>query len=117
MYGIFLNTYGASVLTYNFCTSLYSSDVTVENTVIYGLRHSMSEYVRMSVAESGNLFMNPLHVPFDAAQILDNLDDFGPGEMTCKGSVATDACFACNNWDYLQAELITDSKMLSWVQN
>ena len=117
MYGIFLNTYGASVLTYNLYTSFFSNDATITDTKIHGLRHSMTEYIRMSVPSSGNLYMNPLHAPFDATQILQSVEDFSAPRY--KGSVLTDACLAMqkleDNWNYLQAQLVIGTKMLDWA--
>ena len=118
MYGIFLNTYGASVLTYNLYTSFYSNNAVIENVSIHGLRHSMTEYVRMSVPDTGNLYMNPLHAPFDATHILESVSDFSAPRY--KGNVLTDAVLAMeklafNNWDLLQASLIIDNRMLDWA--
>ena len=121
MYGIFLNTYGASVLTYSMESYFFSNDATVTNTRIHDLRHSMTEYVRLAYPNSGNLFMNPLHAPFDAEQILGKLTkDFDFDNPKYYGSIMTDACLTLSKlendkWPLSQAQLLIDDIMLDWV--
>ena len=121
MYGIFLNTYGASVLTYNLNSYFYSYNAVVSNTKIHGLEHAMNEYTRIQYPNSGNLFMNPLHAPFDAQQLLGELtEDYDFDNPKYYGSLMTDACLALsklenNNWPLLQAQLLIDDIMLDWV--
>ena len=120
MYWIFLNTYGASVLAYNLNTYFYSNNAIVSNTKIHGLSHSMKEYTRMQYPQSGNTYLNPFHAPFEASQILGDLNEVDFDNLIYKGTILTDLELALsklenNNWKLLQSQVVIDDIMLEWV--
>jgi len=121
MYGIFLNTVGASVLTYNLQTSTYSNNAKLENINIHHLQHSMIEFIRMGVPNSGSIYLNALHGCLDARDLLSNIEDIDTDDYVprYKGNVITDATIAMeyfsNNWDILQASLIWHDRLFPWA--
>ena len=120
MYGIFLNTYGASVLTYNLNSYFYSNRAVISNTKIHGLSHAMKEYTRMQYPDSGNTYLNPFHAPFEASQMLGDLENIKFNNLEYKGTILTDAELALsklesNNWNLLQSQVAIDDIMLEWV--
>ena len=120
MYGIFLNTVGASVLTYNLQTSTYSNNAVIHNINIHDLKHQMTEFIRMGVPNSGSIYLNALHGCLDARNLLDNIEDIGNDgyQPRYKGNILTDATIAMeyfsNNWDILQASLIWHDRLFPW---
>lgn len=121
MYGIFLNTVGASVLTYNLQTSTYSNDAYLHNVNIHDLQHSMIEFIRMGYPNSGSIFLNALHGCLDARELLEDIDSIGEEgyQPRYRGNILTDATIAMEyfstNWDILQASLIWHDRLFPWA--
>eukprot|EP01084_Bolivina_argentea_P021273 39520_1 len=121
MYGIFLNTVGASVLTYNLQTSTYSNNAVLHDINIHDLQHSMIEFIRMGVPNSGSIVLNALHGCLDARDLLNDIDNIGEHGYipSYKGNILTDATIAMeyfsNNWDLLQSSLIWHDRLFPWA--
>eukprot|EP01084_Bolivina_argentea_P048422 89224_1 len=121
MYGIFLNTVGASVLTYNLQTSSYSNHALLHDIHIHDLQHSMIEFIRMGVPNSGSIYLNALHGCLDARDLLKDIDSIGGADYVpkYKGNILTDASIAMeylsNDWDILQASLIWHDRVFPWA--
>ena len=90
-YGIFLNTFGASVFTYNLATNFYSTTAKLKNINVYGMSHNMKEYVRMNERDSVNIMVNPFVAPVNVEELFVGLSDDGLKAPMYKGSIVTDA--------------------------
>ena len=124
MYGIFLNTMGESVMSYNLNTNTFSNQAILENIQIHDLRHKMTEYIRVSTKTMnpyGSVYLNPLAAPYDATQMLYSLKEEDLlSRPRYKGTIITDIMFALSeftdNWDYLQSQLIFKDQTLPWAK-
>jgi len=115
-YGIFLNTFGASVFTYNLYTGYFSSTATLENVKIHDMQHSMKEYVRLHKYETGNIIINPFNGPLDVEEMFDDINAEQPLYV---GNVFQDAIIASNkfsdNWGYLQMQIVLNNFIAAWA--
>ena len=97
-YGIFLNTFGASIFTYNLQTYFKSETATLNNIIIHDMSHEMIEYERFYLTGTGNIFISPFNSPIHVRDLIDiplnqniNIDKFTKGEISYKGNILTDA--------------------------
>jgi len=108
-YGIFLNTYGASVYTYNLYTGYWSTKAILENVKIHDMQHSMKEYVRMHLYGTNNVIINPFNGPLNVEELINDVNSLQPFYV---GNVLLDAIMASNklsdNWGYLQMQSFND---------
>ena len=120
-YGIFLNTFGASVFTYNLATNFYSTTATLKNIKIHGMSHNMKEYVRMNEPGSINIMVNPFVAPVNVEELFLDTSDDGLKAPKYKGNIVTDALIASNkftnSWDYLGAQVTKRDFLDAWAQS
>ena len=118
-YGIFLNTFGASVFTYNLETNYYSSNVYMENIKIHGLRHSMKEYVMFEDGSSQNVMLNPFNAPISAEETFVSMKIEGDEKFEYRGNLLVDAYIASNkfsnSFNYLQLQLLGNDLVVPWA--
>jgi len=115
-YGIFLNTFGASVFTYNLYTGFWSTSATLENVKIHDMKHSMDEYVRLHIYRSGDIIINPFNAPLDVEEMFDDPTSDSPLYV---GNTLLDATIASNklsdNWGYLQLQIVKNDFVVPWA--
>ena len=120
-YGIFLNTFGASVFTYNLYTGFYSTNAILNNVRIHDMSHEMQEYVRIFRPHSGDIIINPFNAPLNAEELFVDITDKNNehGGFMYKGNIVLDAYIAMNyysdNWDYLQMQLLMNNFLTTWA--
>ena len=89
-YGIFLNTFGASVFTYN------SATLNTKISGMTGMSNSMKEYARMIEAKDENIIENPFSAPVNAGELCVSTTDDDLKAPTRGGNIVTGALVACD---------------------
>ena len=104
-YGIFLNTYGASIATYNLYSGVQSSNAYLENIKIHGMTHKM--YGIHPIALPGGA-ISSLNLFMDSESIFSNFGDWSNGAkgLHYKGNILTDAAM-------LSEEISNDFSLLA----
>ena len=120
-YGIFLNTFGASVFTYNLATNFYSTTAKLKNINIYGMSHNMKEYVRMNEPDSVNIMVNPFVAPVNVEELFVDTSEDGLKAPMYKGNIVIGVLIASNEFtnscDFLGAQVTRCKFLDAWAQN
>ena len=118
-YGIFLNTFGASVFTYNLNSNFFSSQAVLENVKIHGMRHSMEEYVRLNEYGTANIMINPFNAPLNVEEMFESTDYADLTQPKYKGNIVLDAVLASNkfsnSFDYLGLQIVKNDFLVEWA--
>ena len=123
-FGIFLNTYDASVLTYSLYTPFVSSKAVLTDIKIHDMSHAMREYIRIQRPSSGDFVMNPFARPLNAEEMIDGLDrddrsSISELNLRYKGNIVLDGFIAMNylsdNWGFLQMQIVGNNFVVPWA--
>ena len=91
--GIFLNTFDASVFAYDLVLNFYSTTATLKNIKMNGMKHNMTENIRMDEPTSANIMETALVASINVEELFADTRDDGLQSATINQGVLGEKSF------------------------